>query len=139
MPLYAYKCQVGCQSERFLTLAMHSQPQMCERHGYVLEQIITAPLLVKVAADVHYTSPIDERPITSWHAREEDLKRNNCIPYDPGSKQDYTRRIAESEAALDQSVEASVEEAIEKMPTAQRGRLQSELVDQGMNADVIRV
>lgn len=30
-----------------------------------------------------YTSPIDGRPITSRSARREDLKRNNCVEWEP--------------------------------------------------------
>jgi len=30
-----------------------------------------------------YRSPIDGRPITSRSARREDLKRNNCVEYEP--------------------------------------------------------
>lgn len=30
-----------------------------------------------------YTSPIDGRLITTRHERREDLKRNNCVPYEP--------------------------------------------------------
>lgn len=138
MPQYLYACTVGCRSERFLTLAMHQLVQTCDRHGYVMEQIITAPLLVKASADVRYDSPIDGRPITNWQARQEDLKRNNCTEYDPGQKQDYHTRIKESEEALDKTVDAAVEEAIEKMPTAKRGKLYSELTEQGVVADVIR-
>lgn len=31
-----------------------------------------------------YTSPIDGRPITSRSERREDLKRNNCVEWEPG-------------------------------------------------------
>ncbi len=30
-----------------------------------------------------YSSPIDGRMITTRHERREDLKRNNCVPYEP--------------------------------------------------------
>jgi hypothetical protein len=33
-----------------------------------------------------YQSPIDGRPITSRSHRREDLKRNNCVPYEPSMK-----------------------------------------------------
>jgi len=91
-----------------------------------------------VAPDVSYTSPIDGKPITSQQARNEDLKRNNCTPYDPEQKTDYARRMKDSEAALDKSIDAGVEEAIAKMPTAKRGKLYSELTEQGLDANVVR-
>ena len=116
-------------------MAQHSPIWICEC-GKVGTQIIGAPLAVKVAEDVCYDSPIDGSPITSWEKRQEDLKRNGCMPYDPGMKQDYERSIRESDAALDQAVEQSVERAVEKMPTKQRGKLYSELVEQGV--DLVR-
>ena len=33
-----------------------------------------------------YRSPIDGRPITSRSARRDDLKRNNCVEYEPSLK-----------------------------------------------------
>lgn len=110
---------------------------MCDC-GQEATQIITAPTLVKVAADVCYDSPIDGRPITSHDAWKEDLKRNDCVAYDPEMKTDYERRIAEGDAKLDAMIDAHVEETIEKMPTAKRAQLYSEMVEQGMTADVIR-
>lgn len=104
-----------------------------------MSQIITAPLLVKAAAAVCYDSPIDGRPITSMQARREDLKRNNCTPYDPMARQDYDRRVKDSEAELDKAIEATVEEEIHKMPSAKRRKLYSELTEQGMTAEPVRL
>jgi hypothetical protein len=102
------------------------------------EQIITAPLLVKVAQDVCYDSPIDGRPITSWEARREDLKRSNCRPYDPEMKTDAARYRKAQDDALEASIDQHVEETIEKMPTAQRGKLYSELTEQGVQVEYVR-
>ena len=139
MPIYEYVCPEGHVSRRYLTLSQFAVSDRtaqcaCERMGQLR---ITAPLMVKACADVRYDSPIDGRPITSWQARQEDLKRNNCVEYDPEQKTDYHNRLKESESSLEKSVEATVEEAIEKMPTAQRGRLHSELIEQGLNTEVI--
>ena len=138
MPEYLYQCAVGHRTTLFLPVSSHAPYAQCSGCWLLAEQIITAPLLVKVSADVCYDSPIDGSPITSWEKRQEDLKRNNCTPYDPDSKTDYARRIRESEAELDKTIESTVEEAIEKMPTAQRGKLFSELTQQGIMADVVR-
>ena len=100
--------------------------------------MITAPILVKVAADVSYDSPIDGRPITSHDAWKEDLKRNDCVAYDPEMKTDAKRRIAEADAKLDALVDAHVEASIEQMPTAKRAQLYSELVDRSASAEVVR-
>ncbi len=138
MPLYQFHCPAGCCFDRFLTLRQHQDQQTCDTHGYAVTQIISAPLLVKAAADICYDSPIDGRPITSWDQHQEDLKRNNCQRYDPEQKTDYLRRQRESEVALDRAIDEHVESTVEKMPTAKRAKLWSELTEQGITADVVR-
>lgn len=141
MPQYVYACpSCGDRIMRWCTVRIFTDdPQMqCTECDSAMDVVIHAPILVKAAADVCYDSPIDGSHITSWQKRQEDLKRNGCTPYDPEMKTDYHARIKASEAALDQTIESSVEEAIEKMPTAKRGKLMSEMTQQGMSADVIR-
>src|SRR3990167_2403463 len=137
MPQYLYHCRGNHTFIRFSTISEHSPIALCEC-GQQAPQIITAPTLVKVAADVCYDSPIDGRPITSHQARLEDMKRHDCVEYDPEMKKDYERRIKESDEHLDRLVDAHVEESIEKMPTAKRAQLYSEMTEQGMSADVVR-
>lgn len=137
MPLYEYRCKNGHTQTRFLPLSEHRAWVPCGCLEWA-EQIITAPLLVKVAQDVCYDSPIDGTPITNWHQRQEDLKRNGCREYDPEMKTDANRRLADGEAHLDKMIDAHVEEAVHKMPTATRGKLYSELTEQGMTAEYAR-
>ena len=106
--------------------------------GLVGEVVIFAPLLVKVAADVCYDSPIDGRAVTSWDAHREDLKRNGCIPYDPEMKTDVANRIKREDRDMDQSVQKHAEELCEKMPTAKRAKLWSEMTEQGVSAECVR-
>lgn len=42
---------------------------------------LCAPQIIKPMPE--YASPIDGRPITTRHERREDLKRNNCVEYEP--------------------------------------------------------
>ena len=86
---------------------------------------------MKAQEECRYTSPIDDKPITTWAQRLDDLDRHNCQPYDPEMKTDYHQRQKDSDASLDKAVEESVEEAIAKMPTKQRGQLHKELVEMG--------
>ena len=138
MPFYSYACSEGHRFEVFLTLAQHVGRQPCR--GCILEatQVITAPAMVKVAQDVCYDSPIDGRPITSHQARQEDLKRNGCTAYDPGQKTDANNRVKADEAALDKQIEQYAESVTEKMTTAQRGKIYSELTEQGKSAEILR-
>lgn len=44
-------------------------------------------VLPAVLSDIpEYRSPIDGQPITSRSHRREDLKRNNCVEYEPSMK-----------------------------------------------------
>lgn len=135
--MYEYQCADGHFFMKYLSLAQHSPIWICDC-GKVGQQIINAPISVTVAQDVCYDSPIDGSHITSWAKREEDLKRNGCVPYDPGMKQDYERSIQESDKALDKSIEQHVERSIEKMPTKKRGQLWSELTEQGKTVEFAR-
>ena len=45
---------------------------------------ISMPTVISDIPD--YASPIDGRMITSRSARREDLKRNNCVEYEPSLK-----------------------------------------------------
>ena len=94
--------------------------------------------MVFVRGDICYDSPIDGRPITSHAARREDMARAGCIEYDPGMKQDADRKHREREAALDASIEASVEADFQKMPSAKRERLANELAA-GVTAEPVRL
>lgn len=82
-----------------------------------------------IVSDIRYQSPVDGRAITTKQARADDLARNNCVPYDPDMKQDYLRRQADSEAALERKADAIVEQEIHAMPSRKR-----ELLDQEFRA-----
>jgi hypothetical protein len=138
MPLYEYLCWQGHLTVRFTSVANHSPIESCETCGDMANQIIGAPSAVKVAEDVHYESPIDGTPITSWAARANDLSRHNCVPYDPGMRDDHERRLEEADRRLEQAVDEHVERAITKMSTKQRGQLYSELTEQGKGIEYAR-
>lgn len=88
--------------------------------------------------ECRYDSPITGEPITSWAKRTEDLAKHNCEPYDPARKQDYLKRMADNDARLDKAMGETAEEFVEKLPTKQRGQLQSELTEQGYGLDYSR-
>lgn len=137
MPWYEYAAACGCTLETYLPISQYHEAQRCT-HGTVMERVIGAPLMVKVAQDIAYDSPIDGTVITSWHARQEDLKRHNCVPYDPEMKKDQERRLQEQDRQLDAAVDETVEAAVSRMPTRTRGRLYSELTEQGVDAQLVR-
>lgn len=64
-----------------------------------------------------YQSPVTGKWIDGEKARREDLARSHSIPYDPGMKQDLTRRTQEAEAKLDKAVDSAVEQAWNQVKT----------------------
>lgn len=137
MPTYSYHCACGLSWLAYRTLASF-QPHLTCECGLEGDLVITAPVLVKAQSDCRYDSPIDGTPITSHAQRIEDMKRHNCIEYEPGMKQDQQRRVAEDDAKLDRSIEQHVERVIEKMPTKQRNKLASDILDRGETIEHVR-
>ena len=133
MPLYSFRCQQGCDEERYLPLAEYDSAQVCATHREMMWRTISAPLMLKVQPDVRYNSPVDGRHITSMNAHREDLKRNNCVAYDPEVKTDSKRRQRESEESLAREVSDTVESFVEKLPTKRRGQLMSEMTERGQD------
>lgn len=126
MPTYEYSCQCGKDFEVILPIKLHAEPQECACGKVATKVFRTAPIGF-VSPDICYDSPIDGRVIRSKQQRIEDLARSNCVPYEPGQKQDYLRSIEEADAALDKSIEAHVEQEIAKMPAAKKEILANEL------------
>lgn len=138
MPVYTYRCANRHQFDRFLTVRQHDSAVSCESCDLVAQQVISAPMLVSVKPDLCYDSPIDGSPVTSWAARNEDLKRNSCIPYDPEMKKDVDRKKREREQAFDAAVDTTVRQTIAKMPERKKRQLKKEIVNQGVSLEVKR-
>lgn len=136
MPIYAYQCQNGHTFDRYLTVAKYDTPQTCSC-GAAGQRVISVPMLIIRSPDICYDSPIDGRPITSMAARQEDLARSNCVPYDPDIKQDYQRRIEREEARVEANVDDTVERTIAAMPARKREKLAAEM-EGGMGVETVR-
>lgn len=57
-----------------------------------------------------YTSPIDGRWIEGAKARNEDLKRNGCIPYD----EDFKKEVLSKQDKLRDDTEKSIDRIVEQ-------------------------
>lgn len=125
MPVYSYKCECGQAFDRVLPVSMYATEQLCYCGKVAVKQIVAPSVFIP--QDINYTSPIDGRPIRSMQERVEDLKRADCVPWEPGIKQDGERKQAEAEAALDREIDAVVEREIEKMPEDKKASLANEL------------
>lgn len=126
MPTYSYHCEAGHEFDRYYSLSEYVASPGCAC-GAPAHRVYKPPVLIS-ARDVSYLSPITGRPITTEAARREDLARSDCVPYDPGIRDDYNRRGKESEVALEAAMDATVEKTIESMPSDQREKLHAELI-----------
>lgn len=85
----------------------------------------------------YYVSPTTGQPITSYKQRREDMARSNCVDYEPSLLEERDRKLRNDELRLDKAVDATVEEAIEKMPNRKRERLANEL-ESGADIEISR-
>jgi putative FmdB family regulatory protein len=89
MPLYTYLCCNGHRPSLFSKIDNRDAVRQCEACGANLQRVFEAPA---VKGDIApYQSPVDGRWIDSSRARREDLKRNGCIEWEPGIRQDIPR------------------------------------------------
>lgn len=138
MPAYQYRCANKHVTTKLYRVRDYVEAVDCEECNLVAQRLFTPPILVKVAADVCYDSPVTGEPITSHAARVEDMKRHDCIPYDPEMKTDFIRRREESQQQFEAQIEQTVYEEVAKMDSGKRARLANELVEQGADVEVVR-
>lgn len=125
MPLHNFVCANGHLSELYQPLDGLKEWEQCPScDEWAQKRFLRAP--AGRVLNVQYQSPVDGRAITTKHAREEDLARNNCVPYDPEMKTDYLRRQRESNEAIEKKADALVEAEIHNMGARKRERLEAE-------------
>lgn len=124
MPLYRLECANGHGFDRFLKLAEYDTPQTCECGAKAERRIM--PTMVAVD-NFEYRSPVDGRLIRGRRQRQEDLRRNNCVEYDPSMKTEYERRTAKQMQDIERQVDEHVDREIALMPARKRELLEQEL------------
>lgn len=137
MPIHDFVCGCGNQFERYQAIdALHAE-ESCGQCGAMAVKAFLTPPMGFVQPDICYDSPIDGRPITTKHARLDDLARHNCQPYDPEMKKDAARFRKASEHALEKAVDETVEAEFERMPIRKKEQLAAEL-EGGMTVEPMR-
>lgn len=137
MPLHDHKCErCGKVEEKYVAVADLEKFQWCAC-GSLQHRVFLQPPMSFMGRDICYDSPIDGRPITSKAARIEDLRRNDCIEYEPGMRQDAARNRKQTEEQLDRAVESTVDEFVATAPTRKIEKLEQEL-RAGATAEVVR-
>lgn len=115
MPTYDYRCGVGHTFDGFSTIAERHNPRLCTCGEPAALVILHAP---SVRGDLPgYQSPIDGKWIEGRRARNEDLVRNGCRPYEgrDSEHKEMTKRQNENEDKLDQLIDTAVETTLTEM------------------------
>lgn len=138
MPTYLYKCPDGHETLMMVPVRLYQPTVPCGTCEEEAQRLFTTPVLVKVAQDVHYASPVTGEPIQSHAARREDMARHGAVEYDPEMKKDVDRRREESMQQFEASIDRTVSEEIAKMPSAKRAQLTKEVVEMGLTTEAVR-
>lgn len=118
MPLYTFKCpDCGALDRVFRKVAERNQAPVCQHGaiGHYMQRIVEAPA---VQADLPgYTSPIDGRWVEGRRARTEDLKRNQCRPWEgmDVERKEAVKRTEAADAEFGKKIEAGVAEVYNGM------------------------
>lgn len=115
MPTYDYQCQDCGKVSRSVFREYERREDGPECCGKVSKMVwLKTPGFMGAGQFEPYLSPVDGRPITSEKARLEDLRRNNCVPYEEGIRQDQERNARKAEQDTDMLVEKIVAETAER-------------------------
>ena len=136
MPIYQYHCAT-CNSRRDVVkkIAEMDSATKCLRCDFAMNREICAPM---VRGDIPgYDCPVTGKWIEGRVAHEENLRRQGCRVLEPGETEAAKTSHAKSEAAFDASIDATVEEFVETLPTAKKEQLAAE-IQSGLDVNVIR-
>ena len=123
MPVYDAVCRI-CRKEHTYYQTVDNRHQTPECCGQKTEKVILNAPVGRVET-IFYTSPIDGRPITTKQAREEDLRRNNCRPWEglEQEKKEAARRAEYEEQKQDAKIEKAIEQTIKELPEQKKAIL----------------
>ena len=127
MPIYEARCRkCGKEQDYYQTFAnCYDTPICC---GEKAEKVILTPPMGIVDIPA-YQSPISGQMINSRSQRKEDLKRNNCRPWE-GMEQETKvaqERAKDEEKKQDAKLEEAVVSAWHQMPSEKRAVLETSM------------
>lgn len=114
MPLYTFRCPHCRKTERVFRKILERNAAPDCSHG-AMDRLIEAPA---IHADLpSYQSPIDGRWIDGKRARTEDLKRNQCRPWEglDVERSEANKRLAEADKVFDTQIERGIHETLTHM------------------------
>lgn len=137
MPFYTIHCPKCGRCEDIFRYVDNRDDDLPICHGWQMQRLLPTPM-IHVDAEICYESPIDGRPITTKQARIEDLKRSDCVEWEPTLRAHTERRNKADDEKLEKKIDETVEREISAMPTRKRELLESEL-RAGADADYTRI
>lgn len=137
MPTYLYQCPACAKRRDILkSLANLDREEPCEACQTPMERKLSAPAVVTDYAG--YSCPVSGKWVEGRRAHEENLKRNGCRVLETGETDQVRRTAAAEEEAFDRSVEKTVEQFYEALPTEGREALAT-AVTSGLDVNIARV
>jgi hypothetical protein len=109
MPLYSVLCRNGHSDQIWSRIADRDRPRQCVC-GAEFQRVLEAPFVRPEIAP--YASPVTGKPITSRQERREELRREGCLEWEPGMRE---QAEANRQAALDRdfrSIEATIDSQV---------------------------
>lgn len=110
-----------------MKLAHYRDPQECDCGQMGKRKIVATMISPDMQPWDRFISPASGKPITSYKDRDEDMKRNGCVDYEPSLRTNSTKYMEAEDAKLEKKVDATVEETISKMDSRKREKLANEL------------
>jgi len=101
----------------------------------MMNRVIMAPAVRGDYAG--YSCPITGKWIEGRRAHQENLKQHGCRVLEPGETDNVKRTQRQADEALDRSVESTVEQFVQTLPTHKRERLVAE-VEGGLDVAIER-
>lgn len=100
----------------------------CPECGQLANRIVKkAPLFFIKGQFEAYESPITGEIISSARQRAEEMKRHDCVDYEPTIRNDIDRSIKEAERKLEKAVDETVDYQLSTMDSRKRELLEQEL------------
>ena len=123
MPVYVFECPEGHRFDRILKIKDYSTPQKCECGKNASRKTVPTMLSPDIAPWDAYVSPATGEYITSYKQRREDMRKSNCVDYEPSLKNHQKKTQRENELKLDRAIEQTVDKAYESMSSEKREML----------------
>lgn len=137
MPLYSYQCPACARRRDILKPLAHlNREEPCEACQTPMERRLSAPAVVTDYAG--YSCPITGKWVEGRRAHEENLKRHGCRVLETGETNEVRRNHQAEETALDRSVDETVDQFYEALPTERREEL-ARSVESGLDVVVERL